>query len=151
MFGPEFFVGMICGVGFWLAVLSLIGAVILRAACAIFNRMAGGADAPEAVPGPRYGKAVGIVFVSWLVTIGVMIVIGLVGSAIKAHPLAVYFIVYPVVGMVTAVIVSSMLPTTFGKAAVVTLWYAAIGFGIIIAIWTVLIIAIPAIQFARFR
>jgi hypothetical protein len=46
---------------------TLIDAVILRAACALFNKMAGGGPSKGGVPEPEMGRAMLITFVTFLV------------------------------------------------------------------------------------
>lgn len=44
---------------FVLLVFTVICAVILRAAVALYNKLAGGASSPSSVPEPAFGKAMG--------------------------------------------------------------------------------------------
>ena len=74
MFGLVFFV-------FALAIGMFIGAIIIRAAVALYNKMAGGASSPSSVPEPAIGKAMWITFVIGLVQMVVGFLIGLVTGA----------------------------------------------------------------------
>ncbi|MCS6908516.1 MAG: hypothetical protein RML93_11640 [Anaerolineales bacterium] len=68
----------IVAIGVLLAFLLLIDAILLRAAVALYNKMAGGASSPSSVPEPAIGKAMGIVFVTYLVQVIAGFLIGLV-------------------------------------------------------------------------
>lgn len=110
-----------CGLVFMLLIGTLIGAIILRAACWLLNKLAGGPNAPGAVPEPSFGKAMGIAFVTALVNAMVGFVLGLVGGAAALHPLVVQAISFPVALLVMAGMAAAMLPTTFGKGLLVAL------------------------------
>jgi hypothetical protein len=69
--------GLLCGVLFG----TLIGGVFLRAAVALYNKLAGGAQSPSSVPEPLLGKAMGITFVTTLVNAVAGFVIGLATGA----------------------------------------------------------------------
>ena len=62
---------------FGVAIGTLIGAIILRAACSFYNKLAGGAGSPSAVPEPTFSKAAGISFVTMLVNFGIGMVLAL--------------------------------------------------------------------------
>jgi hypothetical protein len=49
--------GLLCGLVIGVAIATVIGAVIFRAACWLFNKFAGGAGAPGAIPEPDFGRA----------------------------------------------------------------------------------------------
>jgi len=135
--------GLLCaGMGFIVGVVIAlaISAVILRAAVSFFNRLAGGSNAPEAVPEPGFGKAMGISFVTALVNYGVGIVLTVVGLAIKTHPAAIQLVSLPASLLIMGVLLSSMLPTTFGKGMVVTLLNMTIVAGIVILILAIVIV-----------
>jgi hypothetical protein len=135
--------GLMCGL-LALAVALVIGlaiaAVILRAAVSFFNKLAGGADSPEAVPEPGFGKSMGISFVMFLVNLGVSIVFGLVGRAVHAHPLAVQAVSTVVSFLMLGVLLAAMLPTTFGKGVVLSLLNLAVMLAIFIVIFMVVLI-----------
>ena len=77
--------GFLCVLVVGLLIGTLIGAIILRAAVSLFNKMAGGADSEGAVPEPEFGKAMGITFVTTLVNMVAGFMIGLViGGAAAA-------------------------------------------------------------------
>ena len=117
---------------------TLIGAVILRASCALFNRLAGGSDSPNAVPEPSFGKAMAIVFLAFLVKLATAAVIALAASgghldAPASHSaqqtasvmssLAAFF---ALAGASTVI-----LPTSFGKSVVLAITYAVVAFVVV--------------------
>ena len=57
---------LLCALVIGFAVGTLIGAVFLRAAVALYNNLAGGASSPSSVPEPTFGKAMWITFATWL-------------------------------------------------------------------------------------
>jgi len=113
--------GMVCGLIIGVAIGTLIGAVILRAACWLYNKLVGGADSPSAVPEPDFNKAVIICFVAALVQFGLGMVLGLAGVAAQLGPTMVNCISVPLSFLVTAAMLSAMLPTTFPRALLVAL------------------------------
>ena len=121
---------LLCALAIGLALGTLIGAVLLRAAVALYNKMAGGASSPFGVPEPVFGKAMWISFdicVAQLV-VGLFIV-ALTGTGTTVVPRAnekgvdVVGLLIPVlIGLFIQVgILCAKLPTTFGRAIVVTL------------------------------
>ncbi len=58
---------LLCFRAFAAVLGTVIGAVLLLAACAFYNKLAGGTGSPRSVPEPRLGKALGITFVTALV------------------------------------------------------------------------------------
>ena len=58
--------GLLWAVVIGVPVGTLIGAVCLRAAVALYNKMAGGPSSPSSVPEPTFGKAMWITFATWL-------------------------------------------------------------------------------------
>jgi hypothetical protein len=109
---------------------TLIGAVFLRAAVALYNKMAAGASSASSVPEPAFGKAMGITFVTALVPmVGFLIGFVIGGGAAAAGArgqgvdVVAQLISFPVGLLVMAGMLSLMLPTTFGRAILVTLCY----------------------------
>lgn len=72
---------MLCGLVVGVALGTLIGAVILRAAIALYNKMAGGPKSPSSVPEPAFGKAMWITFATTLVQLVAGFLVGLVTGA----------------------------------------------------------------------
>jgi hypothetical protein len=110
--------GLLCGLVIGVAIGTLIGAVILRAACWLYNKIAGGPNSASAVPEPDFGKAILICFVTALVNSGIQLVLGLVASQMGA---ATNLISLPISFIVMAAMLTSMLPTTFGRGLLVAL------------------------------
>jgi len=125
--GPA--IAVICSLGFVVFFATLIGAVILRAACWLNNTMVGGAKSESGVPEPGLGRAMGIVLVTLLVNGGVGFGVGfLMGASLLQSgmsPLTMQVIVtligVPIGFVVMSAMLTAMLPTTFGRAAIVTL------------------------------
>ena len=121
---------MVCSLAFALAIGTVIGAVILRAAVALYNKLAGGSIS-SSVPEPEFGKAMGITFVSSLIQLVVGFVLGLAGAAgaaasqadAKTANIVVQLISFPISLLVMAGLLTAMLPTTFPRALLVTLCY----------------------------
>ena len=137
---PEGLVCVVLGAVVGLVIGLVIAAVLLRAAVSFFNKLAGGPNAPEAVPEPGFGKAMGISFVTGLVNYGVGFVLEQVGLAIKTHPLAVQAVSLPVSALMMGVLLASMLPTTFGKGVVIALLNMAVMLAIVIVIVAVVVV-----------
>jgi hypothetical protein len=131
---------MLCGLVVGVAIGTLIGAIILRAACWLYNKLAGGPGSPSAVPEPTMGSALGIAFVTMLVQFGVGMVLGLLGAAAQSSPLVINLISMPISFLVSAWMISLLLPTTFPRALLVALLEFVIG--IIIAVVLVMIFAL---------
>jgi hypothetical protein len=124
--------GLLCGLAIVLTIGTLIGAVILRAAIALYNNLAGGASSPSSVPEPRFGKAMWIIFATSVDQMIVALLIhGLFTDAgsweAEARGLGDHVVVdlisFAVGLFIMAVILSERLPTTFGRAIVVTVCY----------------------------
>ena len=125
------------GCTMWLCVLvfavligSAIGAIILRAACWLFNKFAGDPPAPGGVPEPDFGQAFKMAFVTMLVQFGVSCVVGLMGAggaAAGGSPQTVQLvsslISLPISFLVLSAIVAGMLPTSFAKGMGVAALY----------------------------
>lgn len=135
--------GMLCaGVAIFVVCL-LIGAVILRAACALYNKMAG---PDKRVPEPGFGKAMGIMVVALIVNVVAGGVLGLLlaggGAAAGADQRSMQVLVNLIslpLGFLTMTGMSTvMLPTSFGRALFVTLIQYAIMFAIAIIVGVVI-------------
>jgi hypothetical protein len=129
--------GLILCVGvFFLFLGVLIGASILCGACALYNKFVGGKRAPESVPEPDLGKAMGITFVCALVQLLVGFIFGLVVNGTltsaasgrlplprwKIEALTTLFSL-PVGLLILSGMVSSMLPTSFPRGILVALCF----------------------------
>ena len=115
----------------------------LRAACSLYNKLVGGPSTPTSVPEPSFGQAMGIIFVAWLVNLAVGFVLGMIfagGAAAvgadRTQLMIAQVISIPIGFFVLAGMVTVMLPTTFGRAVLVSLLYllVAVVVGLIIGI-----------------
>ena len=128
--------GALCGLVFALVIGTAVGAVFLRAGISLYNKLAGGPGSPTSVPEPTFGKAMGITFVTVLVNAVAGFAIGFVFAAAhwhrqrisrgRADSLIPQLISFPVSLLVMSAMLSAMLPTSFGRAVLVTLCYALI-------------------------
>jgi hypothetical protein len=124
-------VGLLCALVIGIPIGTLIGAVILRAAIALYNKMAGGASSPSGVPMPAFGKAMWISFAICFAQIVVGFLIVAVtspratasGTGENEVNVVAELISFPVSLLIMVAILSSKLPTTFGRAILVTLCY----------------------------
>ncbi len=126
--------GAAIGVLLWALIIglpvgTLIGAVCLRAAVALYNKLAGGASSPSSVPKPAFGKAMWISFESWVwqIVAGALIggVTGLGARAVEGREQEID-VVAPLISLAVSLLImvgvlSAKLPTTFGRAILVTL------------------------------
>ena len=122
---------LLCALVIAVAVGTLIGAVFLRAAVALYNKMAGGASSPGSVPQPAFGKAMWISFANCLAQIVLgFLIVGVTDTGATAAgargqgvDMVAPLISFPVGLLIMAGILSAKLPTTFGRAILVTLCY----------------------------
>ncbi|HEY7314406.1 MAG TPA: hypothetical protein VH643_33975 [Gemmataceae bacterium] len=114
---------LLCALVIGLAVGTLIGAVFLRAAVALYNKLAGGASSPSSVPEPTFGKAMWITFAISLaqMVLGYSLIAAAAGAGGQGAVVVAQFISVPVSLLISAEILSAKLPTTFGRAILVTL------------------------------
>jgi hypothetical protein len=130
MAGPAL-LGLLCG----LLIGTVVGAVFLRAAISLYNKLVGGPGSPSIVPEPDFGKAMGITFVTSLVNGVVAFLIGMVmgagaagagvqpGGGLNLVAQGIAFVVSLFVG---AGMLAAMLPTTFSRGLLVILCYGLI-------------------------
>lgn len=165
--------GLLCVLLVALPIGLLVGAVILRAAVSLANKVVGGSPDQEAeddydwdsdeddpptrrtrpggaVPVPGLGRAVLIVFAAGLANVLVGIVVGLAFGAARAAGggfngpgprLAAQLVSLPFGFLVSACIGGAMLPTTFPRACLVTLFQYLIGLVIVAVVGGVLFAA----------
>ena len=124
-----------------------IAAVILRAACALFNKMAGGAGSPGSVPSPGFGKAMLMVLVIGIIQVVAGIVLGVMGVTANMTPIMANLISTPISFLVSAGMISALLPTSFGKGLGVALCQFIIMILILVAV-VVIFLVIGAAMFA---
>jgi hypothetical protein len=138
---------MVCSLLVGLALGTLIGAIILRAAVSLYNKIFGGSSL-SGVPEPDFGKAMGITFLTTLIQLVVRFLLGIAGSAVaqgagpngKIVALGTSLLAIPVSFLVMAGLIAAMLPTTFPRALLVALFYMIIGI-LIVAVLVVALIA----------
>jgi hypothetical protein len=133
--------GFLCVIIVAVAVECLIGAVFLRAACALFNRLTGGKGSPRSVPEPPFGDAVRITFVTTLVRAVVVFLIGYLvvlagaaaGSGERGPTLAAQLLSLPIDIFVMASMNAALLPTTFTRGLLVALcWLLVLLFVVVV-------------------
>jgi len=136
---------MACALVIGVVIGTLVGAVLLRAGIALYNRFAGGREAPGAVPEPAFGKAMGIMFVTFLVNGVVNFVMGLMlgagavaaGSRMGGVNIVAQLVSIPVSLLVMATMLMAMLPTTFGRGILVTLCYMLVVLFVVVVLGVV--------------
>jgi hypothetical protein len=147
---------MLCAMIVGLTIGTLIGAVILRAACWLYNSMVGGPKSPSAVPEPTMGRAMGIVFVTLLVNFAVSFGVGLVvgggaaaaGGDTQMAGIIAQLVSIPISFLVMAGMLTALLPTTFPRALLVALLEFAISIVIGIGIVVVVMIVVAVLAAA---
>ncbi len=122
---------LLCALVIGLAAGTVIGAVFLRAAIALYNNLAGGASSPHSVPVPAFRSAMWITFsISVVQMIVGLLIEGLIPEAggliaklfiPEARGLVAKLFFLPVSLLIMAGMLSARLPTTFGRAFLVTL------------------------------
>ena len=128
------FIGVVLGVLVVVVVVrTLTGAVLLRAAVALHNaavalnnKLACEASSAHSVPEPAYRKAMRYIFDTTLAQMVAGYVIGAVAGPRGQYvhvDMVTLLIAVPVNLLIMAGILSERLPTTFGRAFLVTLWY----------------------------
>jgi hypothetical protein len=186
--------GVLAGLVCQSVIGSLVGAVILRAACAWYNSMVGRSRHRAAVPGsqaeitqfpaasdnpyeaptvashwgatnedvgvpePDFGKAWLISFVTVLTNAFVGFILGIMvgagGAAAGARNenmvmLASLAVSLPASFLVSAALLTVMLPTSFGRAFIVTLLYLVISLLVLLAIGAVILGVMVLVGFNR--
>ena len=116
-------IGLLCAI----AIIIPISAVILRAACSFYNKMVGGPNGPRSVPEPDFGTAIGICGVAILVGGGFGMLLRFLGFVADLGPVAVTMISWPIGLIVKAVMLRSMLPTTFLRGLFVAVLEQVVG------------------------
>jgi hypothetical protein len=127
---------LLVAMGIGLAIGTLIGAVCLRAAIALYNmvaalnnRMAGSASSASSVPQPAFRKAMWISFSICVAQLLVGLFVGGVtgtgttppGTREKEFNYVVQLLSFPISLLIMTAILAAKLPTTFGRAILVTL------------------------------
>ena len=124
-----------CAMVIGLVAGTLFGAVFLRAAIALYNKMAGGASSSKRVPEPAVGSAMKIMFA---ILFFQMLIGFLIGDALgdgiaavkvgeKKVDVVTLLISLSVSTYIMSMVLSVLLPTTFRRAFLVTLCYWLVG------------------------
>ena len=153
----EMMVGLICFIPALLIGLA-IGAVILRAACGIYNSLAGGEYSDGGVPSPSFGWAMVIVLVNALVGTVVNFVFlfafafflreMMAGQPPWMQQLTLQGASLPIGFLINASFTSIMLPTTFGRSALVVLiQYLIILLIVAVIVGTIFVVGVTAWRF----
>lgn len=116
-----------------------VGTIIFRAACSLFNKLAG---ADKRIPDPSFGKALGIMFVTIIVNgifgAGAGFVLGagsvVAGADAKTVQLLSSLVSMPIGLLGLAVMAKFLLPTTFGRALLVGVLFYVIAMVIGLAV-----------------
>jgi hypothetical protein len=116
------------------AVWTFIGTVILRGAVALYNTLAGGPASPRGVPEPGFGKAMGITLAASVVMAVADYGIGRAtgaGAAVAGFDWSGANLAGQVASIaaglaVLAALLTTLSPTTFGRAVLVTVCYVLI-------------------------
>ena len=125
----------------------LVGAIILRAACWLFNKMAGGEGSPGSVPSPGFGKAMLMVLVIGIIQVVAGIVMGILLVNAGMGIVMLQLVSTPISFLVAAGMISALLPTSFSRGLGVALCQFIISILIIVFV-VVIFVVIGAILFA---
>jgi hypothetical protein len=118
---------LLCALAIAVAVRTLIGAVFLRAAVALHNKITGEASSPSSVPEPAFGKAMRIIFDISLAQIIAGYVIGVTAGTWGQRAEVVAGVIFFAVSLLVMVeMLSTRLPTTLGCACHVTVCYLVV-------------------------
>jgi hypothetical protein len=153
----------LCFIGFGVLLVTAVAAVILRWAVSLHNAIA--ASSPETlVPSPGMGLAMVIVFIRYVLQVGVSMAMQFAGGM---NPLAMdrpgasmlteaqvesylvtWLITLPVSFIVGSALLSSLLPTSFGRACLVSLLECVIVFviGFVLGALGVVLVALSAVK-----
>jgi hypothetical protein len=144
-FAPEALLGLIL----YVLVMTLITAVILRAAIAFFNAVSGGRHSPSAIPEPSFGKSMGIMLLvmiaNAIASIVITMVMGVGAATVGGPPAGINFAAqggsFVVSLLIMSALLTALLPTTFPRGLLLTLCFGVIAIlvGIAIGILAMLI------------
>lgn len=131
-------VGFLLLIAIGIAIVLLIGAVLLRAAVSLYNRLVGGSESPRAVAVPSLLKAIGIVLLIGVVNGAVGTAVGQIAHLTGAEWLAgvelakhgamtvKYFPLFVLEFVTGAILLAWLLPTRFSRALGVSACHSAI-------------------------
>jgi hypothetical protein len=134
----------LCVMVFAIALGTVIGALFLRAACALSNKLADSKGSPRSVPEPQLDKAIGITFVTTLVNAVVGFVIGLLvgagtaatGPGGRGPTVIAQLLSLPVSLLVMAGMNSALLPSTFARGLLIAVCY------LLVVVFVVVVLAV---------
>jgi hypothetical protein len=140
--------GVLCAYGIAFCIWGVLSAAVLKGAIALYNAMVGGERSERGVPSPTFGKAFVIVFVTTLLNlaigVGLLLAANAGASSASARAssdhqrivsmLASQAISYPLGLIIMAGMISSFLPTTLGRAFLVTLCHFLIAVVIVLGL-----------------
>ena len=122
--------GVIIGLTLSLVLGAVIGAILLRASISLCNKFLGAKDSPKAVPEPAFLRAVGISLLAGLVnglagfafggTFGTAVLAA--GTTETTASIITQIVYTPISLFVVGGMLSTMLPTTFGRGMLVALF-----------------------------
>jgi hypothetical protein len=115
-------------------------AAILRVACRLFNRLVGGPSSEKAVPIPSFGKAFGIMILTFVINslAGTFFELGAASAGFQEERVRLAVLAsLPLGVLILGWIASGLLPTRFSKA----LGVALIHFGIILVVLAAAVVA----------
>jgi len=131
-----------------------IGTALLYGAIDLFNRLAG---KDQHVPTPTFGRAFQIVVTVWLLNLLAGIGIGLVLAGVggvepgsdSARTISIIanVVAVPVDFLILAAMISSQLPTSFGRAIAITTLYCALAILVVIVIFVAFMIIGALVMF----
>lgn len=129
---------------------------LLLVTIALHNKMAGGAESPGSAAAPNFVKAAGITFAAALINAAVGIGVALAAkstAAIEFVPAGGFGVLAQVVALplsllTMAVMLTAMLPTTFGRAVVITLLYLIITIALSLLIAVIVVVGMDAMRLA---
>lgn len=129
----------LCIMFFAIPLGTVIGAVFLREACTLYNKLADGTGSPSSVPELSLGKAMGISFATTVVNAVARFAIGLLGAggAARGPVVIAQLLSIPVGLLVLAGLNTALLPTTFARGLSIALCYVLVAlfvFGVLAVI-----------------
>lgn len=132
--GPEaggLIAGLVCGLVAAVLIGGTIGAVIIRAAVWLANKVVGG-TIPDPSFGRAFGMAVAAVVVNWIVS--AIAQLAMRGGDPQTVQIISALIGVPISFFVLAGVATAMLPTTFARACLVSLFYIIVAIAIVVVL-----------------
>jgi hypothetical protein len=123
----DFLTGLLIKFALTVTIGTVIGAIVLRAACWLYNKIAGDATDSASVREPSFGGAMAITFVTMLANFTTDLLLLFYGKAAEMSYLKVSLISASISFVVASVMIAALLPTTFGRAMAVVILQLLIG------------------------